>query len=46
MIKIHHKFGTAANQALVVNFDGDGVRFETAAFVDVTNCDFVVAYYN
>ena len=46
VIKIHHKFGTAANQALVVNFDGDGVRFETAAFVDVTNCDFVVAYYN
>jgi len=29
-----------------MNFDGDGVRFETAAFVDVTNCDFVVAYYN
>ena len=46
VIKIHHKFGTAANQTLVVNFDGDGVRFETAAFVDVTNCDFVVAYYN
>ena len=44
VIKIHHKFGTAANQSLVVN--GDGVRFETAAFVDVTNCDFVVAYYN
>ena len=46
VIKIHHKFGTAANQSLVVNFDGDGVRFETAAFVDVTNCDFVVAYYD
>ena len=26
--------------------NGDGVRFETAAFVDVTNCDFVVAYYD
>jgi hypothetical protein len=46
VIKIHHKFGTGANESLVVNFDGDGVRFETAAFVDVTNCDFVVAYYN
>jgi hypothetical protein len=46
VIKIHHKFGTADGEALVVNFDGDGVRFETAAFVDVTNCDFVVAYYN
>ena len=46
VIKIHHKFGTAANQSLVLNFAGDGVRFETAAFVDVTNCDFVVAYYN
>ncbi len=46
VIKIHHKFGTAANETLVVNFDGEGVRFETAAFVDVTNCDFVVAYYS
>ena len=46
VIKIHHKFGPAATQSLVVNFDGDGVRFETAAFDDVTNCDFVVAYYD
>jgi hypothetical protein len=45
-IKIHLKWGTAANEPLVMNFDGNGVRFETAAFVDVTNCDFVVAYYN
>lgn len=45
-IKIHLKWGTAANDALTMNFDGDGVRFETAAYVDVTNCDFVVAYYN
>ena len=29
-----------------MSFEGNGVRFETAAFVDVTNCDFVVAYYN
>ena len=46
VIKIHLKWGTAANEPLTMNFDGDGVRFETAAFVDVTNCDFVVAYYN
>ena len=46
VIKIHLKWGTAANEPLVMSFEGDGVRFETAAFVDVTNCDFVVAYYN
>jgi len=46
VIKIHLKWGTAANEPLTMNFDGDGVRFETAAYVDVTNCDFVVAYYN
>ena len=46
VIKIHLKWGTAANEPFTMNFDGDGVRFETAAFVDVTNCDFVVAYYN
>ena len=45
-IKIHLKWGTAANEPLVMSFEGNGVRFETAAFVDVTNCDFVVAYYN
>ena len=46
VIKIHLKWGTAANEPLVMSFEGDGVRFETAAFVDVTNCDFVVAYYD
>lgn len=45
-IKIHLKWGTAGNEPLVMSFEGNGVRFETAAFVDVTNCDFVVAYYN
>ena len=46
VIKIHLKWGTAANEAVVMNFGDMGVRFETAAYLDVTNCDFVVAYYN
>ena len=46
VIKIHLKWVTADGEPITMNFDGDGVRFETAAYVDVTNCDFVVAYYN
>ena len=41
VIKIHLKWGTAANEPLVMSFEGDGVRFETAAFVDVTNCNVI-----
>ena len=44
-IKIHLKWGTAANEGLEYNFPGSGVRFETTVYVDVTNCDSFVAYY-
>ena len=44
-IKIHLKWGTAANEGLEYNFPGRGVRFETTVYVDLTNCDSFVAYY-
>ena len=44
-IKIHLKWGTAANEGLEYNFPGGGVRFETTVYVDVTNCDSFIAYY-
>ena len=46
LVDLDRDWETAANEPLVMSFEGNGVRFETAAFVDVTNCDFVVAYYN
>lgn len=44
-IKIHLKWGTAANESIEHIFGGAGVKFDTAAYVDVTNCDSVIAYY-
>ena len=44
-ILIHLKFGSAANESLAFDFDGDGVRFPDQAFVSLANCDHFVAYY-
>ena len=41
----HFKFGTAANEDFDHYLPNDGVRFETGAYVVLTNCDFFVAYY-
>ena len=44
-ILIHLKWGTAANEGIEYFFPGNGVKFNTCAYVDVTNCDSVIAYY-
>ena len=44
-ILIHLKWGTAANEGIEYLFPGNGVKFNTCAYVDVTNCDSVIAYY-
>jgi hypothetical protein len=44
-ILVHLKWGTAANEGIEHYFPSSGVKFNTAAYVDVTNCDSVVAYY-
>jgi|TARA_B100000959_G_scaffold260508_1_gene297051 hypothetical protein len=45
-ILIHLKWGTAANEGIENLFPGNGVKFNTCAYVDVTNCDSVIAYYS
>jgi hypothetical protein len=44
-IKIHLKGGSASNETLNFNFGGNGVYFETAAFVTLSAIDSFTAYY-
>ena len=44
-IKIHLKGGSASNDTLNFNFGGNGVKFDTAAFVTLANIDSFTAYY-
>ena len=43
---IEFKFGSAANESFDHYLPNDGVKFDTGAYVVLTNCDFFVAYYN
>jgi hypothetical protein len=44
-IKAQFKFGSGANESFDHYIPGDGIKFNTGAFVALTNCDFFVAYY-
>ena len=44
-IKIHLKGGSTSNDTLNFNFGGNGVYFDTAAFVTLANIDSFTAYY-
>jgi len=44
-IKIHLKGGSASNETLNFTFGGNGVYFNTAAFVTLANIDSFTAYY-
>ena len=43
---IEFKFGSVANESFDHYLPNDGVKFNTGAYVVLTNCDFFVAYYN
>ena len=40
VIKIHHKFGTAANQVHEFKMPGIGIYADTGCYVALTKCDF------
>ena len=45
VIKIHLKGGSTSNDTLDFNFGGNGVKFDTAAYVTLSAIDSFTAYY-